>query len=115
MRRAYPWIGGGALALGLALGACVGTDTPTSTAKGLFVQPASTVIAAGATQQLTVIMSPPDLVPGGLSAVTWSSSDTHVATVSNAGLVTGVAAGVATITANAGQYHASAGVRVLTP
>lgn len=38
------------------------------------------------------------VVPAGLT-VTWTSSDTDVATVSNAGLVTGKAAGTATITA----------------
>lgn len=38
------------------------------------------------------------VVPSGLT-VTWTSSDTDVATVSSAGLVTGKAAGSATITA----------------
>lgn len=38
------------------------------------------------------------VVPSGLT-VTWTSSDADVATVSNAGLVTGKAAGTATITA----------------
>ena len=38
------------------------------------------------------------VVPSGLT-VTWTSSDADVATVSNAGLVTGKSAGTATITA----------------
>lgn len=38
------------------------------------------------------------VVPSGLT-VTWTSSDTDVATVSSAGLVTGKVAGSATITA----------------
>ena len=38
------------------------------------------------------------VVPSGLT-VTWTSSDTDVATVSSAGLVTGKTAGSATITA----------------
>jgi hypothetical protein len=58
----------------------------------------ATVAVAG-TSQLAVA-----LVPAGLSAdeygeVTWTSSDVTKATVSNAGLVTGVAAGSCIITA----------------
>ncbi len=41
------------------------------------------------------------------SDVVWSSSDTTVATVSNSGVVTGVAGGVVTITANVGGTTAS--------
>ena len=51
-------------------------------------------IAANGTKQLTATV-----VPSG-STVTWSSSDNAKATVSDSGLVTGVAAGDATITAS---------------
>ena len=44
-------------------------------------------------------------VPSG-GAVTWISSDTSVATVSNTGLVTGVGNGTATITASCGELSA---------
>lgn len=50
-------------------------------------------IEVNETLQLTA-----SVVPAGLT-VTWTSSDTDVATVSSAGLVTGKAAGSATITA----------------
>ncbi len=44
--------------------------------------------------------------------VTWTSSDTSVATVDQAGLVTAVGTGTAAITANAGPAAASAGITV---
>lgn len=115
MKRVHTLLSACGLTLALALAACVGTTEPTSTIKGIGILPPSAFIAVGERQQFTAVMTPPDLVPGGLSAITWSSSDTHVATVSNAGLVTGMAAGQATISISAGQYHAAASLRVLAP
>ncbi len=115
MKRANILLSAWGLALALALTACVGTTEPTSTFKGIGILPPTATIAVGSTQQFTAIMTPADLVPGGLSAITWSSSATSVATVSNSGLVTGVSAGVATINIAAGQYRAAASVRVLAP
>ncbi len=114
MRHVHSYIGAGVLALALALGACVGSTEPTTSATGFIVGPTSALIAVGDTVRITAFMSPPDLVPGGLAAVTWSSSDTHIATVTG-GLVKGVAAGQVTILATAGSYHAAANVRVVAP
>ena len=114
MTRTHRFAGSCALALALALGACVGTTEPTITATGFIVAPTSALIAVGDTVRITAFMSPADLVPGGLASVRWSSSDTHIATV-DSGLVRGTGAGQATIQATAGQYHASAGVRVVAP
>lgn len=50
-------------------------------------------------------------VPSG-QAVTWESSDTFVATVSNSGLVTGAGNGTATITASCGDLTATCTVTV---
>lgn len=55
--------------------------------------PATSTGAAGSTQQLTLGKG------GSTGAVTYKSSDTSVATVNSAGLVTRVAKGTATITA----------------
>ena len=63
-------------------------------------------ISGSGTSQLTATT-----VPAG-STVTWSSSDTAVATVSSSGLVTGVSNGTATITASAGDLNAKCTVTV---
>ncbi|MYE81670.1 MAG: hypothetical protein F4X36_07455, partial [Gammaproteobacteria bacterium] len=47
--------------------------------------------------------------------VTWRSSDTSVATVDQAGLVTAISTGTAAVTASAGPASASAGITVNAP
>lgn len=61
----------------------------------IAVTPATASIAVAATQQLTVTPTPAD---ASNVAVTYATSDATKATVSASGLVTGVAAGSATIT-----------------
>lgn len=78
--------------------------------RGVALDKASASIAVGGTLQLNA-----DVFPTG-SAVTWASSATGKATVSNAGLVTGVAAGTsnitATITVDGSTYTATCAVTV---
>lgn len=62
---------------------------------GVSVSPTSTSITVGGTQQLTATVAPSNATNKN---VTWSSSNTSVATVNSTGLVTAVAAGSATIT-----------------
>lgn len=62
---------------------------------GVSVSPTSATISVNGTQQLSATVSPSDATN---KSVTWSSSNTSVATVSSSGLVTGVSAGNATIT-----------------
>ena len=76
----------------LAVRTVVGATTP--------VIPATLTIAVGAKSRLTATVGGRNYTNG----VNWSSSNTAKATVSPAGLVTGVAAGSATITAT---YEAS--------
>ena len=59
----------------------------------MILSSAQESVAVDGTVQLSA-----SVVPSGLT-VTWTSSDADVATVSNAGLVTGKSAGTATITA----------------
>lgn len=59
------------------------------------VSPTTASIEAGETVQLTEIVLPSNATN---KSVTWSSSNTSVATVNSSGLVTGVSAGSATIT-----------------
>src|SRR5205814_906461 len=74
------------------------TVTPVPVAS-VDVTPPSASVQAGQTVQLTA--TPRDAGGNPLSGrtVTWSSSNTAVATVSNSGLVSGVTPGSATITA----------------
>jgi uncharacterized protein YjdB len=112
-------------ASGLVTGVAVGSATITATSEGqsgtsaltvtnvpvasVTVSPASASVTVGATTQLTA--TPKDANGTVLSGrvVTWATSNAAVATVSASGLVTGVAAGSATITATSeGQSGTSA-------
>jgi hypothetical protein len=76
------------------------------------VQPAAPTVAAGSTVQLTA--TPKDKTGEPLSGreVTWASSDPKVATVSGSGRVTGVAAGLAVITATSEDQPGTSSVTV---
>jgi uncharacterized protein YjdB len=100
---------------GLVSGVAVGTAAVTAACEGqsgtvaitvtvapvasVAVSPASASLMAGQTVQLTA--TPEDANGSALTgrAVTWANSAAAVATVSASGLVTGVAAGTATVTA----------------
>jgi uncharacterized protein YjdB len=102
-------------ASGLVTGVAAGSATITATSEGksgtsaiavtnvpvatVTVSPAAASVSVGATVQLTATTK--DSAGGLLTGrvVTWASSNPAVATVSASGLVTGVAAGSATITA----------------
>jgi uncharacterized protein YjdB len=75
------------------------------------VSPTSASLYAGNTQQLTVTISPANATNKN---VTWSSSNSAIATVNSSGLVTAVSAGTATITATTqdGNKTASAAITV---
>jgi uncharacterized protein YjdB len=97
---------------GLISGTAVLTVTP-AVLLAITVSPAVASIAAGDTQQFTAIGHYSDLSTQDLtSSVTWSSSLTSFATVSNAsgskGLATAVATGATTITATSGLGSGSA-------
>ena len=62
---------------------------------GALVSPTTVSVAVGATATLTKTIAPSNATNQN---VTWSSSNTAVATVNTSGLVTGVSAGAATIT-----------------
>lgn len=67
------------------------TGTATVTVVGMTITPADALVSVGATVQLSV--------SNGSAPYRWSSSDNNVATVDATGLVRGIAAGTATITA----------------
>ncbi len=70
-------------------------NVPVVAVTGVSVSPTSASFKAGTTQQLTATITPANATN---QSVTWTSGNTAVATVSSTGLVTGVAAGSATIT-----------------
>ena len=80
---------------------------------GVTVSPTSDSIAVGETLTLTATVAPEDATN---KSVTWGTSDDSIATVSDAGVVTGVAAGTATITVTTvdGSFTATCEVTVTT-
>lgn len=80
-------------------------DLAVSTVTAISVSPASASVTVGATTTVTATTTPTG------AAVVWSSSNTNVATVVN-GVVTGVRAGTAVITATAGSYSDSCEITV---
>ncbi len=79
------------------------------------VSPASASVSAGQTVQLTA--TPKDANGNPLSGrvVTWASNNTSVATVNGTGLVSGVAAGSAPITATSEGQSGTASITVTVP
>lgn len=65
-------------------------------ATGVTVSPSTATVAVSGTEALTATVAPATATNQN---VTWASSDTAVATVDDDGVVTGVSAGTATITA----------------
>jgi len=114
---------------GLVTGVTAGSATITATSEGksgsasvtvlivpvatVTVSPASANIAVGATRQLSAVTK--DSAGSTLTGrvITWATSNTAVATVNGSGLVTGVAAGSATITATSEGKSGSSAVTVL--
>ncbi len=88
-----------------------GTVTPTPTVSGVTVTPATATVKKDETTTLSasVTMSDGSAYSG---SVVWTSSDTSIATVSNNGVVTGVAKGTVTITATAGGKEATCTVEI---
>ena len=73
------------------------SSDPQVPATGVTVSPATANVNVGATVSLTATITPAN----STDTITWSSSDSTVATVSASGVVTGKKAGTATITAKA--------------
>ena len=115
---------------GLATGVTAGSATITATSEGhsgsgtltvsavtvpvaaVTVSPASASVTAGQTVQLTA--TPKDANGNALTGrtIAWTSGNTSVATVSSSGLVSGLAAGSATITATSEGKSGTAAITV---
>jgi phi13 family phage major tail protein len=82
-------------------------DLATTAVTAISVSPATATVTVDATTTVTATTTPTG------AAVTWSSSNNNVATVLN-GVVTGVRAGTAVITATSGMYSDSCEITVST-
>ncbi|MDQ2932426.1 MAG: Ig-like domain-containing protein, partial [Gemmatimonadota bacterium] len=80
--------------------------------RSVSVTPSSVTLVTGATRQLSAALTDGSGNPLTGQAVAWSSSNTSVATVSSAGLVTAVRAGSATVTAAAGGASDNSAITV---
>src|SRR2546426_3914892 len=116
---------------GLVMGVTAGTATITAISEGqsgqaslsvsnvpvatVTVSPASASVTVGQTAQLTATAK--DAAGNALSgrAITWTSSNSGVATVTGTGLVTGVGAGSATGTATSEGKSGTATITVTAP
>ncbi len=74
----------------------VTVETEIVSVTGVTVNPTTTTVLVANTQQLTATVVPTNATNQN---VTWTSSDNSIATVGTNGLITGVSAGTATITA----------------
>jgi uncharacterized protein YjdB len=113
--------------VGLVAAIAPGTATITATSEGktgvarvtvtpvplatVAVQPSAVSLTAGGTATLTPVMTDVNGAPAS-RPVTWTSSDTRIAGVSAAGIVTGAAPGTATITAESEGKTGTATVTV---
>ena len=103
-----------ALLMGIACNDSTSPPAPAAIAS-VTVAPSPSTLLVGSTAQLTATTkdSAGNVLTG--RAVTWASSNTAVATVSAAGLVTAVAVGSATITATAEGKNGTVAVTVILP
>jgi uncharacterized protein YjdB len=89
------------------------TNAPVVVVTGVSVSPTTVTVGLGTTQQLNATIAPANATNQN---VTWTSSNTAVATVNASGLITAVAAGTATITVKTvdGNKTATSAITVAT-
>jgi hypothetical protein len=94
---------------------CAGAATEVVAVDSVQLSPASVILATGDRAALTA--KPFDANGASLTGrrVTWTSSNPAAVTVSDTGLLTGVAPGSATINAEVGGKKAAAVVTIVTP
>jgi 6-phosphogluconolactonase (cycloisomerase 2 family) len=102
-----------AIFVGLVFNGCGGSSTPVLTA--LTVTPSTASIVAGGQQQFTATgLFSDGTKQDETASVTWTSSNSAVATIASGGLATGVSAGTANITAGLPGRTSNAAVLTVT-
>ena len=97
----------------IAIGGCGQFFPSSNTITALQVAPTSASVQPGVTQQYTATATYGNNTTADVtSQVTWSTSPTTIATISNGGLLTAVAQGTATVKAQSGGVIASTNVTV---
>lgn len=98
-----------------ALAACSSSTAPNGAVGSVKVSPATDSVAVGntITLQATVMSPGGQVLPG--QHVFWNTGNASVATVTDAGVVTGVAPGTVQIAASAGGSSGIANITVLPP
>jgi uncharacterized protein YjdB len=108
-------IGSFAVLLSLALAASCRGFFVNPTVSSITVGPSNVHIPVGSTQQMAATATYSDNSTGDVtskSGITWQSSDDTMATVTNTGVVKGVAAGTPTITAQLGTVSGQTTVNI---
>ncbi|HEX6494752.1 MAG TPA: Ig-like domain-containing protein [Acidobacteriaceae bacterium] len=114
-------VAAGSTTITAAMGALSGSATLTvsaapKTLSSITISPATTTIAAGATQQFAAKATYSDGSTADVTATAgWTSSNTAVATVASTGLATAVATGSTTITATVNGISGTAALTVPAP
>lgn len=105
-------------AMALTFGGMVGIDPSVEDITGASINvlevtlnKTASTLKVGANETLTATVLPSN---ASNKTVTWTSSDTAIATVTSAGVVTGVKAGTAVITAKAGNATKTAAYTITT-
>ena len=110
-------VGNGTASITATAGSASGTATVTvaQEVSAVTVSPAADTLVVGDTLRLASEATDANGHPVAGAEFTWASSDTLVATVDDSGLVTGVAAGEAEITATSSGVTGRAQVTVVAP
>ncbi len=91
-------------------------SVPVAAPQSVSTSPATVTVGIGKSSQLAATVTFTDSSTQDITAqADWSSSNTAIVTVSNTGVVTGVAGGAATVTAQYGGFSASTSVSVFQP